>query len=351
MPALQTKRFTAPKTQHTYSYTSHTPSAPQTSTLLFLHGFPTTRSIWRDQIAHFLSHGQGVIAPDLRGLGARDSPTNDAAYVGPIQAEDLASLLENEGFGSSSNDGGGAKRQVHGIGHDAGAYILSRLYNYHPHVLKSVTLISVPYSPPGMHFDLDAMGAMSAKMFNGVDKFGYMRFLASEEAPSVVAGNVGGFMNIAFNEDVERRGEWFYPPGKLEEWLREGKREGEVLLDREMEGDWMEAFGGIGDRGWRGATAGYRVMEGNLNQAMEKGDLEEGRVRVKLELPVLAIDSAPDKLSLAGLIEKSVGAYLGEKGTLVVKTAASQGHYPHISSPDEVNKAIEEFVRNVDDAQ
>jgi soluble epoxide hydrolase / lipid-phosphate phosphatase len=340
MPALTTKRFTAPNTKHTYSYTFRAPDTPQTSTLLFLHGFPTTRSIWRDQVTHFASQGHGIIAPDLLGFGGTDTPDDDGAYLGYIQAGDLAALLHSEGFDAAT--------QVHGIGHDAGAYILSRLYNYHPALLRSVTFVSVPYSPPGLHFDLDAMGAMSAKMLRGVDKFGYVRFLASDEAPAVVAGNVAGFARIALNEDVKRRAACFYPPGKLEEWLRDGRSEGGLLLDREAEREWMEAFGGIGEKGWRAVLAGYRVMKDNLNEASEKKDLNEGKLRVKLDLPVLAVDSAPDVLSLSGLMEKSIGAHMGETGTLMVKTVASQGHYPHVSSSNEVNGAIKDFMKNVE---
>lgn len=340
MGRLELKRFTTPETHHTYAYDFHAPSTTGTPTLLFLHGFPTVRTIWRDQIAYFSSLGYGIIAPDLLGFGASDAPDDTGEYLGPIQAADLAALLSSELFGEFSP-------MLHGIGHDAGAYILSRLYNYYPGLFRSTTFISVPYSPPGLHFDLDSMGRMSAKMV-GVDKFGYIRFLASDEAPAIIAQNVHGFIKIAFNNDPRERAEWFYPPGQLERYLKEGKFLGAVVLDQEAEKRWKEAFGGIGEKGWRAVLAGYRVMVENLNENIEKLDLKENRARMKLEVPVLAIDSTPDRISVPGLMEKSIEAYLGQTGTLMTKTVQSQGHYPHLVSKHEVMQAIEDFVKGVD---
>ncbi|MEA2722810.1 MAG: hypothetical protein QOH59_581 [Gemmatimonadales bacterium] len=58
--------------------------------VLFVHGYPLNRSIWRDQIGSL--EGFRCIAVDLRGMGQSDSP--DLGYSMSIYAADLAALLD-----------------------------------------------------------------------------------------------------------------------------------------------------------------------------------------------------------------------------------------------------------------
>jgi pimeloyl-ACP methyl ester carboxylesterase len=44
--------------------------------IIFLHGFPFNRSMWREQIGFLSGHGYRVIAPDLRGLGENVAQTS-----------------------------------------------------------------------------------------------------------------------------------------------------------------------------------------------------------------------------------------------------------------------------------
>ncbi len=58
--------------------------------VLFVHGYPFDRTIWRDQIDSL--EGYRRIAPDLRGMGQSDAP--DLGYGMGIYADDLAALLD-----------------------------------------------------------------------------------------------------------------------------------------------------------------------------------------------------------------------------------------------------------------
>jgi YbgC/YbaW family acyl-CoA thioester hydrolase len=58
--------------------------------ILFIHGYPLDRTIWRDQIDNL--EGFRRIAPDLRGMGQSDAP--DLGYSMSIYAADLAALLD-----------------------------------------------------------------------------------------------------------------------------------------------------------------------------------------------------------------------------------------------------------------
>jgi len=44
--------------------------------IVFLHGFPFNRSMWREQTEFLSGHGYRVIAPDLRGLGENVAQTS-----------------------------------------------------------------------------------------------------------------------------------------------------------------------------------------------------------------------------------------------------------------------------------
>jgi len=46
-----------------------------------MHGWPDDHTLWRHQVAALSEAGFRTIAPDLRGFGASDKPTDVAAYA------------------------------------------------------------------------------------------------------------------------------------------------------------------------------------------------------------------------------------------------------------------------------
>ncbi|MBA3428599.1 MAG: alpha/beta fold hydrolase, partial [Actinobacteria bacterium] len=61
-------------------------------TLLFVHGHPFNRSMWRPQMEHFSASGWRVIAPDLRGYG--DSAVVPGKTTLDQFARDICALLD-----------------------------------------------------------------------------------------------------------------------------------------------------------------------------------------------------------------------------------------------------------------
>jgi soluble epoxide hydrolase/lipid-phosphate phosphatase len=166
----------------TYSYVSISASSPQKPNLLLLHGFPSSCYDWRLQIAHFTSLGYGIIAPDLLGYGSTDRPLDPSAYRGKKMAQEVIDILDAEGFNDTD-------RKVHGISHDWGVFLMSRLCNYFPKRWDSATFMSVPYQPPGGKLDVDALNAITKKM-QGWEVFGYWKFLEREDAGEIVKDHV-----------------------------------------------------------------------------------------------------------------------------------------------------------------
>jgi soluble epoxide hydrolase/lipid-phosphate phosphatase len=165
----------------TYSYVSIPPSEDKPN-LLLLHGFPSSCYDWRYQIAHFTSLGYGIIAPDLLGYGSTDRPSDASAYRGKKMAQEIIDILDAEGFNEID-------KKVHGISHDWGVLLMSRLCNYHPKRFESATFMSVAYLPPGEKMDVDAINAMTKKMQRW-EVFGYWKFFEREDSGKVVNDHV-----------------------------------------------------------------------------------------------------------------------------------------------------------------
>jgi pimeloyl-ACP methyl ester carboxylesterase len=175
------KSLTA-STGTTYSYVSIPASSTQKPTVLLLHGFPSSCYDWRFQIAHFTSLGYGIIAPDLLGYGSTDRPSDPSAYRSKKMAQEIIDILDAEGFNEID-------KKVHGISHDWGVFLMSRLCNFFPKRWESATFISVAYAPPGRKMDIDAINAMTKKI-QGWEVFGYWKFFERQDAGDVVKDHV-----------------------------------------------------------------------------------------------------------------------------------------------------------------
>jgi pimeloyl-ACP methyl ester carboxylesterase len=101
---------------------------------VLLHGFPQSRACW-DLVAPLLrEQGIRTVAVDQRGYSPGARPLGRRAYVMPELVDDVLALIETLNAGP-----------VHLVGHDWGAAVAWSLAASHPHVLASVTSISVPH--------------------------------------------------------------------------------------------------------------------------------------------------------------------------------------------------------------
>lgn len=178
MAEFPRKKFSVSSTAHTYEYIHIAPTTAGKSTIVLLHGFPAVAFGWHHQINHFARKGHGIIAPDLLGYGGTSKPDAVSEYRCRPMVEDVIAILDNEKID-----------KFHGIGHDSGTYLLSRLYNYYPARLLSLTLISVPYVAPPSSFNIEAINQTTRELI-GFEKFGYCEFLASDHSPELIGKHV-----------------------------------------------------------------------------------------------------------------------------------------------------------------
>lgn len=130
----------------------------------------------------------------------------------------------------------------------------------------------------------------------------------------------------------------FYLPGALEAWLASDQDDQQTIVNEEETARWLDAFrsGGL-----RGPTNWYRALVGNINYSQEDKDLSRGQLTTALYVPVLAVDSQPDKFSISNFMEMSVRPHTKRMKMNVVE---ADGHWPHIVAHEVVNRVIKAHV-------
>jgi pimeloyl-ACP methyl ester carboxylesterase len=100
--------------------------------VLLLHGWPDTHALWRNQVKALTENGFRTIAPDLRGFGESDKPTEIDAYGLVHSVVDMAAVLDALGVA-----------QTHLVAHDWGAAAGWGMASFMPDRVTSYTTLSV----------------------------------------------------------------------------------------------------------------------------------------------------------------------------------------------------------------
>ncbi len=122
--------------------------------LLFIHGFPLCRKMWRPQMNKLPVAGYRVIAPDLRGFGESEVP--EGPYSMEIFADDMVGLLDHLEIDQA----------VIG-GMSMGGYVLFNLLERYPERVKGAIFITTRATA-----DDEAAKARRLQMAADVLKFG-----------------------------------------------------------------------------------------------------------------------------------------------------------------------------------
>ena len=195
-----------------YEYVYRPPMHNETTTFLFLHGFPSSLHIWRHQIDHFSRLGYGCLAPNLMGYGKTYSPSNVTEYKTKQMVLHLVALLSHLMI----------NRPVIVVGHDFGTLPASRFALYQPERIQAVVLLSIGY------IQNEDINSNAVQDLVGYDAFGYQKFFSSDpDAADLIENNPNSFLDIVYPPTDDALTLWrsnFSPTGKLKEWLLEGRR-------------------------------------------------------------------------------------------------------------------------------
>lgn len=310
----------AARSGNSYSYIHIQPTS-QDTTLLLLHGFPSTLSDWVHLIRHFSSEGYGILAPDLLGYGASSKPTNVHHYRLKAMGDELVELLNHLNL-----------PKLVGIGHDFGATLLSRLAAYHPDRWTSLVFLAVGPPKLGTPFDVDVINEMT-KEFLGFEMLGYIPWIADLTSHTTLERRAESVMSLIFCREREAWDEWFHPLGKMKQFITEDRRLPiGPWYTEELQREHLKAFG-VPD-GYKGASRWYRMWMDNLFAPDEKGF--DG---FQISQPVLFIVPREPEQSMTQQ-QQMLASWTSNLQTVRLDA----GHWIHLERPAETNATIQQFL-------
>ena len=116
--------------------------------VLLVHGFTADRDEVADVMEALAGRGWHAVAPDLRGHGRSDHPTDAGAYSFEIMAADVVALADALGF-----------ERFALVGHSMGGGIAQFVALEHPHRLTGLVLASTFHGPvKGISMELVELG-------------------------------------------------------------------------------------------------------------------------------------------------------------------------------------------------
>jgi len=259
------------------------------SPILLVHGFPETWWTFRKLIP-LLAASHRVFAVDLRGFG--DSANEPAEYDSKTSAEDLHLLIEQLNVGP-----------VHLTGQDISGATVFRLATTHPKELLSFTAIEMGL--PG--FGLEKLADIT---HGGAWHIGV---LAAPGIPEM----------LLVGREREFLGQFAFPamsatPG--------------AITDTDID-EFVRTYSR--PNGWRGAIGLYKSM---LQEGPEIKALADTH---KLTVPVLAVGAGGGPFTLDTMSQAAMTA---------VRSVSLDGvgHYAAMEAPDDLAKAILDFVGSID---
>jgi pimeloyl-ACP methyl ester carboxylesterase len=114
--------------------------------VVLLHGFPDMSSLWRHQIPALVGAGYRTVAPDLRGRGKSERPTQVEDYALATMVSDIAGILDALELG-----------RAHIVGHDWGAALAWLFASLRPDRVDHLVVLSVGHPATRSRPTLEAL--------------------------------------------------------------------------------------------------------------------------------------------------------------------------------------------------
>jgi len=291
--------------------------------VLMCHGFPESWYSWRHQFQALADAGYHAVAPDMRGYGESDKPSDINAYNQVEVVNDIIGLIPALGYDTAIV-----------LGHDWGAPTAWSCALHHPDRVTAVGALSVPFSPRGDVPPLDMLKAIFK------DQFFYQLYFQTP-----------GVAEAEFEADVRTALRKFYhmASAQMEVGLLEPKPADADMLsdlpDPSKLGSWITDddldfyVAEFEQSGFRGPLNYYR----NLNLTWE---LTAG-APAQISQPAMFV--AGDKDGVIIMAAQALEALPTNVPDLRVnELIADVGHWTQQEAPNAVNRHILEFLAQLD---
>lgn len=269
--------------------------------VVLCHGFPELSYSWRHQLPALAGAGYRAIAPDMRGYGRSSRPEDVEAYDVLSLCDDMVGLLDALGEDSAVF-----------VGHDWGAVVVWQLALVHPERVDAVVGMSVSFLPRPP-----------------APPVGLLRENAGEDF-YIVWFQEPGVADEALGRDVRRT------LATKEVWSaawaeREEESKPPAWMSEEELDVYVEAFERTG---FSGGLNWYRNMDRNWELTAPYADR-------KVEQPALFVAGSRDQV-LSFMPPELMDGWVTDLRDKVVIEGA--GHWIQQERPDEVNRALLEFL-------
>ncbi len=291
--------------------------------VLMLHGFPESWYSWRHQFSALAEAGYHAVAPDMRGYGDSDKPFEIEAYNQVEVVNDIIGLIPALGYETAVV-----------FGHDWGAPTAWSCALNHPDKVSAVGALSVPFRPRG---DSPPLATLKA-IFK--DRFFYQLYFqepgrAEAELEKDPALTIRKFYHMASGEmntsllneksaDADLLSDLPDPGTEMGPWISE---EDVSFYANEFK-----------QSGFRGPLSYYRNMD--LTWELTKDSPRQ------ISQPALFVAGERDGVILmAADALKELDKHVTD--LRVNKLIPKIGHWTQQESPQEVNQALIQFLKEI----
>jgi len=285
--------------------------------VILLHGFPELAFSWRYQLPALADAGFRAIAPDQRGYGLTDVPSQVSDYRASELIGDALGLLDSLHLESAVF-----------VGHDWGAMLLWHMAMLAPERIDKLIILNIPHFPRS---PVDPIEVMRQRFG---DDFYIVNFQDSNEADNAFASDPVHFFNVMMRKNQISRQQFEQLPAQMKvlSLLKTVAREasgGDPLLSDDERDYYADAFSRSGFTGpinwYRNWTQNWQALDG---------------IAQKIDIPTLFIGAVDDVLISPEHIE-GMKPFVTD---LTIHMLEDCGHWSQQEKPDEVNRVMLDWL-------
>jgi soluble epoxide hydrolase/lipid-phosphate phosphatase len=305
--------------------------------LIFCHGWPDLAETWKYQLFH-LSKSYRVIALDMRGYGDSSAPKDKRGYSLEAVVAELVELAEKLHINKAV-----------WIAHDWGCGAVNALAAHHPELFLGMANLSVPYRT--IELGLDYMKTLINRDIYPEDEFewgqwAYMKYYEQHPEESIKSYESYPERIAKLTHTKHDPSNWG-KPSRTSHVLKEGgffQGHPEKLPDIPLEHSLLDEslynnlIKSHKKHGSFPSTSWY--LNHDVNTEYSKSEKNGG----VLEFPVLFIDAKHDAVCSPSTSPKFKESQEKFTRDLTYETIEA-GHWLLLEKPDEVNQALEKWLK------
>jgi pimeloyl-ACP methyl ester carboxylesterase len=297
----------------------HVAEAGEGFPVVMCHGFPELWYSWRHQLPALAEAGYRAIAPDMRGYGDSDAPTDPRTYRTSNICADIAGLL----------DALGEERCVI-VGHDWGGYHIWQFALRYPERTAAIIGLNTPYGGPPT--PIPSTQALHAAFGEGDRGYYMLYFQQPGQAEAELEADVRGNLAKAFHSYDRAQDLWtFATLGGDGSGVMTRIAPGTTFLTNEELDVYTKAFERTG---FQGGLNWYRAMDYSWEDTRA---LTNHRID---GIPALMI-TAENDLILRPENAEPMKQWVGNLRVEMIRNCA---HWTQQERPDEVNRLMLDFL-------